>query len=177
MFPLGLLVAVASITAEGEPLSDRPPCSLADMRVVAVSLEIMDPRESRYHLAFETDFLADTNLMRRRYAELCDAPPLRDSIRFPGRDVCNEMAYSNRRYHDRLLDIQWMHAEWIKDAICDTDRLYEVWDTVRDAQCHYYYVTVRRAALQRLREKLGAEAYYAGALPPSVPVWFMQKGD
>jgi hypothetical protein len=46
---------------------------------------------------------------------------------------------------------------------------------VRDARCDYYYVTVRRLALKRLRELVGDEAYYAGNLPPCVPIWRLQE--
>jgi hypothetical protein len=59
----------------------------------------------------------------------------------------------------------------------EADRLYQVWDTVRDARCDYYYVTVRRQALKRLRDMLGSDAYYSGVLPPHVPLWRFQRVD
>ena len=42
---------------------------------------------------------------------------------------------------------------------------------MRDARCEYYYITVRRQALKRLRTMIGAEAYDAAELPPYVPLW------
>ena len=46
-----------------------------------------------------------------------------------------------------------------------------MWDAVRDARCEFYYVTVRRQALKKLRDLVGEEAYLAGTLPPNVPTW------
>jgi hypothetical protein len=60
-------------------------------------------------------------------------------------------------------------------ALQETDRLYQVWDAVRDARCDYYYVTVRRQALKRLRELIGDEAYYSASFPPCVPFWRFQQ--
>ncbi len=62
-------------------------------------------------------------------------------------------------------------GEWLRATIQETDRLYQVWDKVRDARCDYYYVTVRRTALKDLRALIGDQAYYAGDLPPCVPLW------
>ncbi len=56
----------------------------------------------------------------------------------------------------------------------ETKRLYRVWDAVRDSKCEFYYVTVRRQALRKLRDLVGPEAYEAGDLPPHVPVWRFQ---
>ncbi len=53
----------------------------------------------------------------------------------------------------------------------ETDRLYKVWDAVRDARCEFYYVSVRRQALMRLKDMLGEDDYRSTNLPPNVPVW------
>ena len=70
-------------------------------------------------------------------------------------------------------------AHWweVRAILQETDQLYQIWDTVRDARCEYYYVTVRRQALKRLREALGDEAYFSGRLPPHVPLWRFQQID
>ena len=70
-----------------------------------------------------------------------------------------------------------VHWWELREAIQETDRLYQVWDTIRDARCDYYYVTVRRQALKRLRETLGPDSYYSGNLPSHVPVWLFQHVD
>jgi hypothetical protein len=46
---------------------------------------------------------------------------------------------------------------------------------VRDARCEYYYVTVRRQALKRLKDMLGEDDYYAAKLPPHVPIWRFEE--
>ncbi len=45
------------------------------------------------------------------------------------------------------------------------DRLYELWDTVRDARADYYYVNVRREALGKLM--------LIETMPESVSPWMM----
>ena len=42
----------------------------------------------------------------------------------------------------------------VRSAMKETDRLYHVWDAVRDSRCDYYYVTVRRQALKKLKEAM-----------------------
>jgi hypothetical protein len=60
-------------------------------------------------------------------------------------------------------------------ALKETDSLYQVWDSVRDARCEYYYITVRRQALKRLQQMIGPDAYNAANLPPHVPLWRFQE--
>ena len=61
--------------------------------------------------------------------------------------------------------------------LLEADRLYQIWDLVRDNRCDYYYVTVRRQALKKLKEMIGDQAYYSGQLPPHVPVWQFARID
>ena len=67
------------------------------------------------------------------------------------------------------------NAARLRVALQETDRLYQVWDKVRDARCPYYYVTVRRQALKQLRELVGEDSYYSGNLPPCVPLWHFRE--
>jgi hypothetical protein len=62
-------------------------------------------------------------------------------------------------------------ADIITQAINETQQLYHVWDAVRDARCEFYYVTVRRQALLKLRGLIGENDYYEAKLPPYVPIW------
>lgn len=147
------------------------------IQAVAVQLEILDPREVRYILARPEDFQADLNLLRRRYRELADAPLVSDSLRFPHREAINEMLSFNRAYRqyiDSRQSVELPHWWEHQATLQETEQLYQIWDTVRDSRCEYYYVTVRRQALKRLREQLGEHAYYSGQLPPYVPVWRFQ---
>ena len=73
------------------------------------------------------------------------------------------------------LAIQKVFTEEINEAIQEAKLLYDVWDTARDINTEYYYVTVQRSAMKRLRELIGPQAYYAGVLPAHVPIWRFQK--
>lgn len=147
---------------------------------LAVPMEILDPREVKYMCSRPEDFSTDVQLLRRRYAELKDAPSVMDSMRFPEREAVNDFLSFNRAYKQHLDMAQQVQLhKWLEyqQAIQETEQLYQLWDNVRDARCEYYYVTVRRQALLRLRDKLGNQDYYAGKLPPYVPLWRFQSID
>jgi hypothetical protein len=147
---------------------------------LALKWEILDEREKRYVLARPEDFAADLKLLQRRYRELAHAPPVSDCQRFPDRAVVSELLAFNRAYRQQMdarQAVELVHWWEFREAVQEADRLYQVWDNVRDARCDYYYVTVRRHALKKLRDAIGPEAYYAGTLPPHVPVWRFQRID
>jgi hypothetical protein len=126
------------------------------------------------------DFASDLKLLRRRYQELANAPPVSDCQRFPDRATISDLLTFNRAYRQHLdsrLSVELVRWWDLREAVQEADRLYQVWDTVRDARCDYYYVTVRRQALKRLRDTIGPEAYYGGQLPPHVPLWRFQRID
>jgi hypothetical protein len=177
------LLAVALLTAPADTAEPPAPSqafiSLAPvLQGLAVQWEILDPREVRYIMARPEDFASDLNLLRRRFHDLADAPALRDGLRFPDREVVNDLLAFNRAYRQHLSIRQPVElVRWweLRSALQETDQLYQIWDTVRDARCEYYYVTVRRQALKRLRQLLGDDAYYFGRLPPHVPLWRFQQ--
>jgi hypothetical protein len=185
MLPLDYLLAVVLLTASPGPpeLGELPemfPALRLPLRALAVEMEILDPREVRYILARPEDFAADLKLLRRRYHELATAPTVDDSVRFPERTMVNELLAFNRRYR-QLIDVrqplELVHGWELRVALQETDRLYQVWDSVRDARCPYYYVTVRRQALKRLRDLVGEDSYYSGNLPPCVPLWCFREAQ
>src|SRR5579871_1573208 len=103
MLPMDYMLALALLT--GSPDATDPPAAwdgLATVRptlqALAVSREVLDPREVRYVLTRPEDFPADLKLLRRRYRELADAPPLDDCMRFPDRALINELLAFNRAY-------------------------------------------------------------------------------
>lgn len=150
------------------------------MQRVVISLELMDPREGRYTLTRPEDFVQDVNLLRRRYQELNDAPPVCDAIRFPDRQLVNELLAFNMQYKQFLeerLRIERVYRDDIEEALRENRWLYEVLDCARDTKTDYYYLTIRRTALKKLRELIGSHAYYAGCLPPPVPVWRFRRID
>lgn len=185
MFGLDYLLAVVLLTAPSEALSPVPlagfyPAVRLPMQVLAVRGQILDPRETRYILARPDDFASDLNLLRHRYRDLAQAPALEDSDRFPDRATVNELLAFNRAYRQHI-DVRQpveLARSWeLRGAVQESERLYQIWDTVRDARCDYYYVTVRRQALKRLRDLVGEEAYYSGNLPPCVPLWRFGQSD
>jgi hypothetical protein len=185
MFPTDYFLAVALLTApaDGSEVPVVPEvhaAGRATLQQLAVQWEILDPREVRYVLTRGEDFVSDLKLLRRRHEELSDAPPLYDCVRFPDRATISELLAFNRAYRQQLDSRQAIElVRWwdLRETLQETDRLYQLWDTVRDARCDYYYVTVRRQALKRLHEQLGPQSYYAGHLPPHVPLWRFQRID
>ena len=185
MFPLDYVLAVALLG--GPPDAEVPPEAAAEfvavrptLKALAVSWEVLDPREARYILKQAESYPTDLKLLRKRYRDLADAPPLHDCMRFPDRALVSDLLAFNRAYRQHLdsrLSVELVRWWELREAIQETDRLYQVWDTVRDARCEYYYVTVRRQALKRLRDTIGPESYYAGRLPPHVPTWRFQHID
>jgi hypothetical protein len=185
MFGIDYLLAVALLTSppdtEDPVLSPERYAAVRPMlQKLAVEWEILDPREVRYKLTRAEDFALDLKELRRRYQELADAPPLHDGQRFPDRATISDLLAFNRAYRQHLDNRQAVEpAHWweLREALQEADRLYQIWDTVRDARCEYYYVAVRRQALKRLRELIGEEAYFSGNLPPHVPLWRFQRID
>ena len=183
MLPLDYLLAMVLLAApagaaEPADLPEMFPALRLPLQGLAVACEILDPREVRYILARQEDFTADLNLLRRRYHELATAPAVDDALRFPERTTINELLAFNRSYRqyiDVRQSLELVHWWELRVALQETDRLYQIWDSVRDARCPYYYVTVRRQALKRLRELVGEESYYSGQLPPCVPLWRFQE--
>ncbi|MCS6865664.1 MAG: hypothetical protein RMJ56_06465 [Gemmataceae bacterium] len=172
------LLAAPVGTPELLPAADYWPTLRAALQQVAINWEILDERETRYLLCQREDFIADLNLLRTRYRELADAPRLAECQRLPDRQTVNELIRFNRAYRKHLEEREvWEldRADVLSEALRETDRLYRQWDAIRDAQCDFYYVTVRRAALKRLRDAIGEEAFATGRMPPYVPLWAFQR--
>jgi hypothetical protein len=185
MFAMNYALAVVLLTSPAD--SPDPPGELEPFATVrptvqalAIDWEILDPREARFVLTRWEDFPANLAMVRRRCHDLADAPPLYDCLRFPDRTLVNDLLAFNRAYKQHLDNRQAMelaNAWELHEMSLEADRLYQVWDTVRDTRCDYYYVTVRRQALKKLRATIGDQAYYSGCLPPHVPVWRFGRID
>jgi hypothetical protein len=180
-----VLVAAALVTTPWEkpPVKDlgKLHAELAPaLRSLGIRWEILDRRETHYLLAGEQDFEADVKLLQERFRELRTAPRLAEAGRLPSRDVVVDLLAFNRAYRQDLsarLELDVVHGEELRAALLETDQLYRIWDTVRDARSEYCYITVRRQALQQLRELIGDPAFYTGQLPPHVPVWRLPAGN
>lgn len=104
-----------------------------------------------------------------------ELPPLSDAERFPPRCFATTALEFNRSYrgyveNQQAFDVR-SYWDW-NDVLSETDYCYNCWSALAAVQgAEGEDETSRRAALVRLRELLGDEAYYQGAMPPSVPVW------
>ena len=185
MFPVDYLIAAALLSAP--PSSDDPKGSAETyaaltptIHTLAMSWEILDPREAHYLMLRFEDFKSDMNLLRQRFHELLNAPPLADCIRFPPRRVVSDMLVFNRGYRDHLDNCRVAGTNpdpLYEEMLQEVDRLYQLWDAIRDCRCEYYYITVRRQALKLARDMMGEDAFYSGHFPPHVPLWRFRRAD
>jgi hypothetical protein len=179
MAPTDLIMAIMLLSApvgttEQVPPPDRWPLVQSAIHHVAIDWEILDPRETRYVLVKPEDFQEDMDFLRKRRNDLDDAPKVSESDRLPSRQLVNDCIRFNRAYRKNLeTRLMWEsdRANVIGEAIRETEKLYKIWDAIRDAKCEFHYITVRRLALNKLKETLGTELYDKGELPPYVPEW------
>lgn len=169
-----LLAAPAGVVEEFPADESRRSRLGEAVRRIAVRDELLDPRECSYFLVTPEAFQADLDILRVRRASLAGAPLVGDANRLPNRDAVNNLATFNRAFRRHLENrLVWEaeRSDLFGSVLEETDRLYRVWDAVRDARCEFYYVTVRRDALARLVRLIGADAYERMELPPHVPGW------
>lgn len=173
-----LLAAVLLTTSPDLP-QPREALVWADVcrhSLVALALDgqLVDTREPAIHFNRPHDRGSDLKALQSRFQEFAFAPVLEECQRFPNRRIVNDFLAFNRAYRAELqarLDLDAVQAVHLRQALKETEQLHHLWCEVRDAGCEYYYITVRRQALQHLRDLLGDEAFYSGRLPPYVPVW------
>ena len=169
-----MLLSAPVGTTEQAPRAERWPLVQAAIHKVAIDWEILDPRETRYVLVKPEDFQEDVDFLRKRRLDLEDAPNVNESDRLPSRQLVNDCIRFNRAYRKNLeTRLLWEsdRANVIEEAIRETEKLYKVWDSIRDAKCEFHYITVRRLALKKLKDVLGPELYSTGDMPPYVPEW------
>ena len=176
------LAASLLVASPGTPYPDIEtaewPAVQAAIWTLAISWELMDPRETNFMLSKREDLKNDVDILRKRCADLKGVPLIGDSNRFPERFAVTEMLAFNRALRKHIDDRQHLEPDRgasYREALRETDKLYQFWDAVRDARCDFYYVTTRRYALKKTRDLIGPEAYYSGNLPPYVPTWRFQE--
>lgn len=174
LFFATVLLSAPVGTPEQVPPDERWEAVQSSVHKLAVEWEILDPRETRYVLAKPEDFQTDLDFLRKRKADLADAPKLAEANRLPATQSMDANIQFNRAYRKNLEKrMRWEadRADLIGEAVRETDRLYKLWDAMREAKCDFHYVTYRRLALKKLKDGIGAEAYDAGEVPPYVPEW------
>jgi len=182
MMTMDFLLAAALLTAPPDKELNVNPnlfsTAAPALQRLALKWEILDPREVSYVLVRPEDFAADLKMLRQRHFDLVNAPPMQDAERFPDRATVADLLTFNRAYRQQMeirQAVEPVHWWEYQEAVQEADRLYQIWDSVRDARCGYYYITVRRQALKKLQDLLGFDAYAAGRLPPHVPLWRFQS--
>lgn len=173
-----LLFAILLLTSPSDTDQISQPqrlfCALSgSLQEVAIAWEIMDSRERSHVLARDQDLKFDLHMLQNRIEELQFAPYVQESQRFPDKEIVNGMISFNRMYHQDMLtrlSFDQLHSEHVRHAVQENQKLFQIWDTVRDIKCPYFYITVRRRALNRLRQQIGDRAFYSGELPPPVPM-------
>lgn len=76
MTPLSFPLAVALLTAPVDAALDNPGVPLPVLQRTAEALDLLDHRECRYTFADPAAVRADVLTIRKRWADLHDAPPL-----------------------------------------------------------------------------------------------------
>jgi hypothetical protein len=185
MDPIRLAVAAVLLTAPPgtvelpDAAAVHSACAL-EARWLALNWEILDKRETTHLLSAGKDFASDLKVLQGRYHELAAAPHLEDLDRLPSRALATDLLAFNRAFRadvEAKLAIDGAHEEELQTTLEETDHLHRIWDAVREARCEYYYITVRRQALQHLRDLIGMEAYYSSNLPPHLPVWRLPESS
>lgn len=167
MFTLEIVLAAILITSPPNEATAKSPwvdLIKPTLRVTCIDLQIVDPKDVT---SFDLDDVRNANEKFRSY------PLLEEVNRFPSKKQIAELLTLNRHYRGQLvlrLIVDAIHEEDIRAAIIETDQLYTIWDHLRDANCEYYYVSVRRSALRTARELVGDESFYLGYMPPAIPI-------
>jgi hypothetical protein len=103
-----------------------------------------------------------------------DAPPLEDVYRFPTLEQAHHAWVFNSLYREQMearRAFQRHRYDEITRALEEAAQLARAWDQVWIARCEGCSDRRRRLALKGLRELIGPEDYYAGRMPPPVPLW------
>jgi hypothetical protein len=179
MCPSDLLFAAMLLSApmgtpEAAPTPERWPAVRDALHQTAVDWEILDSRERRYVLTKREDFQDDLDFLRKRRAELAEAPRVAEAERLPDRLTINDCIRFNRSFRKNMeIRSAWEsdRADFIREVIDENERLYKIWDAIRDAKSDMHYVTTRRIALLKLRDMIGLDAFASGEAMPYVPDW------
>lgn len=179
------VVAISCITGPVEPDPKEFRRIFPEVRQailqVAVEWEILDPTEVKSWFSEQTvPTVSELDLLRSRWKELCDAPYLSEAKNLPSREMADDALSFNRAYQQDLWArdrIDALHRHWIRGVMQENDKLYWVWNHIRNAQSGHNHVTLRRQALKSLRELIGVQAYYSGRVPASVPMWSIPYAD
>jgi hypothetical protein len=141
---------------------------------ISVLNEYMDTREQSYYFS-EKYFKDDVHILQSRYMMLKNAPKISDPVALPPHATLHQGIRFNREFHKHLeVQMAWNtdRADIYRIIIDETNKLYLIWSVACDATSDFYYVTVRREALLKLKQLVGDDIYYSKeSFPPCVPEW------
>lgn len=173
-------LAYLMITSEQETFSVEDNYYLRKaIQEVAIEMEILDIRETSYIMNKHTDFHGDLGLIQRRHQKLKDEPKIIEAqLRLPPREFINDQIIFNRNFKKELkskMELELDRKERYENILVLNDICYKRWDAMRDAQCEFYYITVRREALKKFKEMMLAmededgNYWDTGRFPPLLP--------
>jgi hypothetical protein len=139
------------------------------LKRMALRMEVVGPDER-----WIDDYRSELNYVRRHARDLSGAPPLGDACSLPPAAVSRESRCFNLNYQRNLelrRNLALHRQEELDESLQEAKHLASIWALVDTAACSSQSWVCRRLALMRLREMLGPEAYYAGAIPPCAPFW------
>lgn len=180
MFNYDYVLAAALLTTPVDSSEWGPHLELIQPALLqlAIDAEILDPREEQFLHGLSQDLAGDCKALRERHDRLFAMPMLAECERFPPRRLIDDFLAFNRAYRADLqtrLELDRANAETWRLAIEEVEQMHLIWSTLREARCSFYYVMVRRQALQRLHDLVGHDRFYTAQLPPHVPLWHFPR--
>jgi len=159
-----LVVSPAEVPVEGE----QPEAAWKALKQFALDAELVGPHER-----WAPSFHEEVGYVRRYWRLLPGAPRIDDRERFPSQAAANRMAQFSAEFRWNIESRVCgdIHRQDMVESVIEVARRREaVWGLVlrvRNPDSDWASV---RGGMARLREILGEEAYYAGRLPPCVPL-------
>ncbi len=139
--------------------------------IFLLSNQIMDKRELKYVFINTSDLISDMKIMSDRINNLKDVDSVEFAYIFPPRWAINEYLLLNKSYRQFLGRAKLLYpgTSIFQDTIEEVDYLYTLYDKIRDAQCEYYYIHIRREALKEAKRLLDQidPTWYEKGTPPT----------
>ena len=175
---LRLFLTLSLLATTREPAAWELLCIKSELQGLLIAAEVMDARESTYVFAKPSEMADDARFIRKRIEELRNAPHAESHLMFVvDRGDINTLLALNSSHKYWLESVESLYPSQHRwgEAIQETKLLYEAWDCLRDAKSPHFYIHVRRKALKRLQELIGADAFDRGQMPPCLPGWRMTE--
>lgn len=172
MLELFGLIGAIELLMPLTPVDEKPSSALV---VVAAAAEVLDPGEFGTSEKYIGTSWVKDNEIRKRLVESATYPYIEACRWFPSRDTAVAAWKFNRDYCgylEKILETYCLSPtqhERVYEVLKETRFLGECWELLSDIQNEFYFVMRRRQKLAELREKIGADNFYRGIMPPHVP--------